>query len=459
LRIEKAGGKFADTAGKLSLFAFVAVLAGCATYSPKPLETAPDILSPPVASVLAKEAAGIERPFLTPVALDFQAPLDQNAVAVLAVLANPDLRAQRARAGVADAQAFAARLLPDPTINFSYDRILSGPDPLDSFVGQIAADLQALRTRNVARKATDSAARQVRLDLAWAEWQMAGQARIRAVRILALTRVDVLARASRDAAESLLTRTLRASGRGDIGSDQVQSARLAALAAADTQRTTERDLATARMELGKLIGLPPETMLRLLPSMPPPRPFPAARLFAIAQTQRLDLQALQAGYSSQEAAVHKAVLDQFPTLSLAITGTRDTGGNKLLGPSVGFTLPLWNRNRGGIAIEQATRDALKAEYEARLFQTRADIAAAVEGLRVAWAQRAELAPQLAPLERMAVASRRAADRGDLAAATAESAEQVLRDKQIQLAQIDQAIAEQTIALELLTGVPQEDWTI
>ncbi len=200
-------------------------------------------------------------------------------------------------------------------------------------------------------------------------------------------------------------------------------------------------------------------MLRLVARVPSPQPVPAARLFALAQAQRFDLQALRAGYSSQEAAVRKAVLDQFPTLSLAITGTRDTGGNKLLGPSVGFTLPLWNRNRGGIAIERATRDALKAEYEARLFQTRAGIAAAVEGLRVAWAQRAELAPQLAPLERVAIASRRAADRGDLATATAESAEQVLRDKQIQLAQLDQAIAEQTIALELLTGVPQEDWTI
>jgi outer membrane protein TolC len=409
--------------------------------------------------VLAKEATKMERPFLKPVAVDFRMPLDPNAIAVLAVVASPDLRAQRARAGVADAQVFAARLLPDPTINISYDHILSGPDPLDNLVGQVAADLQALRTRNMARKAATSAAQQVRLDLAWAEWQVAGQARIQAVRILTLMRVDILARSNRDAAESLLTRTLRASGRGDIGSDQVQSARLAALAAADTQRTTERDLATARMELSRLIGLPPETMLRLVPSIPPTQPFPAARLFAIAQTQRLDLQALRAGYSSQEAAVHKAVLDQFPTLSLAFTGTRDTGGNKLLGPSVGFTLPLWNRNRGGIAIERATRDALKAEYEARLFQARADIAVAVEGLRIAWAQRSELAPQLAPLEHMAVASRRAAVRGDLAAATAESAEQVLHDKQIQLAQVDQAIAEQTIALELLTGVPQEDWTI
>lgn len=409
-------------------------------------------------SVLAADAAAIQRPFLRPVALDLGKPLDQNGIAVLAVVANPDLRAQRTRAGVADAQAFAARLLPDPTVSLSADHIISGPDPLDNLVAQVATDLQALRTRSVARQNADAAARQVRLDLAWSEWQVAGQARIQMTRILALSHVDVLARISRDAAQSLLDRSLRAAGRGDISADQVQSARLAALTAADTQRITERDLGAARLELTKLIGLPPSALPRLAPSTLPPQPLDATRLFAIAQTQRLDLQALQAGYASQEAAVHKAVLDQFPTLSLAITGTRDTGGNKLIGPSVGFTLPLWNRNRGGIAIERATRDMLKAEYEARLFQTRAEIAAAVDGLRIAWAQRGELVSQIPPLARVATASRRAADRGDLAPATAEAAEQVLRDKQVQLVQIDQAIAEQTIALELLTGLLQGDWT-
>ena len=156
--------------------------------------------------------------------------------------------------------------------------------------------------------------------------------------------------------------------------------------------------------------------------------------------------------------MHKAVLDQFPTLDLSINGARDTGGNATLGPSVAFTLPLWNRNRGGIAIERATRAALQAEYEARLFQTRAQIAAAVEALRILGRQRAAILRDLPALERFAAANRRAADRGDLALATAITAEQALRDKQILLAQAERDIAEQMIALELLTGTPQEAWT-
>ena len=61
-------------------------------------------------------------------------------------------------------------------------------------------------------------------------------------------------------------------------------------------------------------------------------------------------------------------------------------------------------------------------------------------------------------KRYAEATRRAATRGDLPLATAETAEQALRDKQILLAQSDQAIAEQMIALELLTGTLREAWT-
>ena len=61
------------------------------------------------------------------------------------------------------------------------------------------------------------------------------------------------------------------------------------------------------------------------------------------------------------------------------------------------------------------------------------------------------------LEDFAHASRRAADRGDLAEATADAAEQAARDKQLLLEQSDQLVAEQTIALEMLTGALQAMW--
>lgn len=433
------------------------LLAGCASYTPLPLDMGASTLNTPDMAALSQAAGTIDRPWLKPVSIDLAQPLDPNAIAVIAVIANPDLKARRERAGVSDAQVFAARLLPDPTFSLGANPVLSGPDTLVDIASSLGVDLNALRTRGVTIAAARGATDQVRLDLAWAEWQTAGQARLQAARILGLERSAALAAITRTAADSMLARTLRAAGRGDLAADQSNTARAADFDAQDRQRILDRDLAAARLELAKQLGLPPATVIRLAPAALPAPALDAQALFALARLRRTDLRALEAGYASQEAAVHKAVLDQFPTLGLTVNGNRDSAGNTLVGPAVNFTVPLWNRNRGGIAIERATRAALKAEYDARLFQTRAEIAAAVSGIAVARRQREALLRDIPAARHFAEASRRAADRGDLSLATAETAEQALRDKQQLLAQSEQDITEQTIALELLTGALKETW--
>lgn len=440
-----------------SLLALVLVLSGCANYNPDPLASSGSVLAAPDLAELTARASAIDRPYLTPVPVDLSAPMNLNAVAVIAVLNNPDLKAQRARAGVSEAQLFAARLLPDPVVGFGLEHILSGPDPLDAIMGQIGLDIAAFRNRNAMLAGVKADAEAVRLDLAWAEWQIAGQARLQATRLVYLGEAEKLSALSKHSAASLLARSSRAAGRGDVRAEDVEARRIAAVDANMLANMSATDRAAARFELNRILGLPPESFLRLADIVLPDPALDSQRLFSIAAAQRLDLKALQAGYASQEASVRKAVLDQFPGLSLTVTGTRDNTGNKLLGPSVNFTLPLWNRNRGGIAVAQATRAALKAEYEARLFQTRAEIAAAVSGIAIAKNQRSDLVKQMAGLERFAAATRRAANRGDLALATAETAEQALRDKQSALVAVSQAVAEQLIALELLTGSPMGNW--
>ncbi len=439
--------------------AAILLLAGCATYRPLPLESDLSTLTPSVASVLSRDASALSRPYLTPATIDLARPLDPNGIATMTVLSNPDLRAQRLLLGVANAQAFAAGLLPDPVFSFGVAKVLSGPDTMLDIASALGFDLNALRTRKVDLARARAAIRQVRLDLAWAEWQAAGQARLQAVRIAGFRRAADLAGQSSAIARSLLDRTLAAAGRGDLSADRVQAAQIAAFQAQTLLRTTERDLIAARSELSRLIGLPPDLPIQLAALDPDERRLPtAAQLFTIAQSERTDLRALEAGYQSQEAAVHRAVLDQFPTLLLAVNGTRDTAGNLIVGPAVDFTLPLWNRNRGGIAFERATRAALKAEYEGRLFQTRAQIAAAVQNVELARRQLDSVRSSLPDLVRFAEATRRAADRGDLALATAQVAEQAVLEQRILLVQSEELIAEQLVALELLTGTLREGWT-
>lgn len=419
--------------GQALAAAAVLTLSACAPYRPVPLGTA---------------AAPVAVPAI---------PLDLNAIGGLAVGGNPELRALRVRAGVADAQLFAARLLPDPTATAGFDKILSGPDTTTALASQLLIDIAALRTRHVVLAGARAAGRQVRLDLAWAEWQTAGAARLQAVRVEALQRAQILNHASATAANALLMSVERAAARGDIGAGEVETRRLAALDAGDRERAGATALSTAQFELARLLGLPPGTPVLLVATPVAPPPSDAARLFALAQDRRFDFAALRAGYDVQEAAVHKAVLDQFPTLTLALNGLRDTTGNRTIGPSVGFTLPLWNRGRGGIRIAEATRSALHAEFEARLFQAHADIAAAVAGIAIRRAQAEALRAAQPEIDRIAVASTRAAARGDLAPATTATAQQAQRDKALALIDTEQQIAEAMVTLELLTGTPREDW--
>ena len=102
-----------------------------------------------------------------------------------------------------DAQAFAARLLPDPTFQANFDYRLSGPDKFNGYGAQIGFDLNTLRTAAVTRQSGEAQKRQVRLDLAWAEWNTAGQARLLGVRVYELGRQLKLAQDSMESTQSL----------------------------------------------------------------------------------------------------------------------------------------------------------------------------------------------------------------------------------------------------------------
>ena len=442
---------------RLSEVLVLSVLAtACASYTPDPVPEDPAMLQPPVSQLLT--TANSRAAFLpTPGSIDLGAALDANAVATLAVLSNPDLLRLRSLAGISEAQVFAAGLLPDPVFSAGVDHVLSGTDPVDNLAAALGLDLNALRTRAVRQQQVQAQARQVRMDLAWAEWQTAAQARIQAGRIFSLQQITALSEASRTTAAARLQSLLGAVSRGDVAADGLQAALLAVSSTQQQAQQFQRNLLGARQELNRLLGLPPHYALQLSAPeefAPPPD---QAELFAIARQSRADLQALREGYQAQEAAVHKAVLDQFPSFDLSINSSRDTGKNVLLGPSVNFTLPLWNRNQGGIAIERASREALKQEYEVRLFQTRAELAQALSSLALERSVYVRQQAGLDELLRLSQVSQEAAERGDVAQSSAELATEALRDRQLLLLESSMNINELNIGLELLTGIPRTQW--
>ena len=443
--------------GPMTAIALAALLTACASAPSAPM--APDVdaaLRGPDLAAVTREAANFKHPVLKPVTIDLTRPLTPEALGLIAVIANPDLKAARAKAKVTGAQAFDAGLLPDPVITLGFDKLLSGPDMLNGLTAQIAQDLVALRDRAVVRARNQAAARQARLDIAWQEWQTAGQARPLAGRIAALTRIVALDDATRAASDAMLQRVLAAAARGDVKADEVETRRIAAIDAADKAGTARRDLDTARHALNALLGLAPETTVAIAPPNAEAPVLDADALFQRARDQRLDLQALQAGYASQDASVRKAVMDRFNSLQLTISRTRDTAGNQTLGGQVAFGLPAWNAGRGGIAIALATRDQLRAEYAARVFATRADIAELVSQLTVESAERDRVSSQLAALQPIADATEAAVAHGDVSLAAGAAARQSVADKALLLATLDQTMGEQRAALLIAVGGPLKD---
>ncbi|MGH8266943.1 MAG: TolC family protein [Steroidobacteraceae bacterium] len=338
-------------------------LPGCALYSPQPLPRHDDLAADlPLAAV---------------------APLDMNGVATLAVLNNPGLKAARARMHVAAAQAFAAGILPDPQVNASADhptdRVTSTSDPrypeFNAYGLGLAIDLRALLTHPSLRKSADAAYRQAQAELLWREWQTVAEARtlyvtqsIAAERRAFLTPAAALFASAAASSE-------RALAAGNVTLEQA-GADQAMLAGIRTQQgAAERSALQAEQALRALLGLRAEVTVPLAPLAAPVIPERAAVADAAQRLPQVrpDLRALQEGYRSQEARVRVAVLSQFPNIAIGITRARDVSAVHTTGGTVSMTLPLFDRGRGNLAIERATRTQLRAEYQARLDQATADI--------------------------------------------------------------------------------------
>jgi outer membrane protein, heavy metal efflux system len=440
------------------------VVTACAAYKPAPLQS-PDVegvLESPDRTALARDAASLKHPLLAPIKLDFLQPLTGEEIGVIAVLANPDLRALRLQQGVADAQVFSAGLLPDPQVGLGFDKLLSPKNQgfSDAYAGSVTLDvLGALVTRRVEKQTATAAADQVRDEISWQEWSTAGQARLLAVRWVYQVKARELAHEAADLADRALNRALQLAASRDLAADDIEIRRIAAADARDKALSAEHAADITRLDLNQILGLKPDEPLSLAPlgESGTWQHADVDSLFASARLRRLDLTALDRGYASQEASLHRAILGQYPRLGITVNRASDTSAVHTIGPAVTFDLPLWNRNRGAIAVEKADRARLRAEYAARLHQARSDIAALVAALERDERAREVLATQLPELQRVSERLTAAYRRHDVTLTTAEAAQATALDKQITLLALQQSCAEERIGLALATGEPVSNY--
>jgi outer membrane protein TolC len=428
-------------------------LSGCATYHPRPLPAAPDLATSP--ERLRVDNTRLRVAPLKTIQIDARDGLTPLEVAVLAVFNNPDLEAQRKAAGVSAAQVFAAGLLPDPQISTSTDKPISGPDHHTAYGFSAGMDLAGLLARSYNRRAARDTAKAADLNLLWSEWSVAQQARQFAETALADEARAVVLRQVLALATDRYARSAQALEHRDV-TLQTNAADLVVKLDAENQLlTAEHDAQKARRDLNALLGLRADVALPLTPAPLGGVYDEAAVRQALASLpeRRPDLLALKAGYGAQDANVRKAILAQFPLNNIAANYAKDPAGTTTEGLALTLALPIFNGGRGDVRLQNATREQLRAEYQARLDQTDAEVRNAErerESSRNAVAVLIVDVPRLEALSRPALA---AYDRRDIDSQTYLTLSQNVLSKRADLDDKTLAARLAEIALETALFLP------
>ena len=423
-------------------------LCGCATYKPRPLPTAPDLTS---TAQLTVPATQLGVPGLTPHVISPQG-LDVTTMMTLAVLNNPDLKAARLQANIASAQLLEAGLLPDPqfgasfaTSALNYGGVLS-----------LNQDIKAILTRGAAKAAARASESRVHLNILWQEIQVAEKARELFIQAQSDDRLLEVLEANRSLLVENYHRAQAAMERGDETSTTVASDLTLVSDAEATLRQLQIDINQTQHELNALLGIAPGVKLHLIGH---------AQLHHLTRSmfeeavsalprKRVDLLALQAGYQSQEENLRRAVLAQFPSLSAGVDLERDpVEGVNAIGPEVTLTLPLFNRNRGQIAIQSATRDLLRQQYQAQLDTTVSQADEIWKADEIMSAQLRDLDAQLPTLKSTAISAEQSLRQNNLDAGLYVAAQSNFLAKQTEEIRLRASLANARSALSTLLGLP------
>lgn len=430
---------------------WVLLLGGCATYQPLPLN--PQVHAPIEPGDIRVDASVLklfperDHPF------DPSHGLDMTDVAILAVANNPELKLARDARGVAHAQAFAAGLLPDPVLDLAHGTPTGGPAETSSFDLGLAYDVEALLAHPLVQRAATASARAVDLNLLWMEWQVIGKARQLFVRDVYQARMVAVLRAEAKLRGKQQAQLVALGDNGDIPQATVTSDLADQQNVESSLHQAETQLLKTRQGLNALLGLSPKARLHLvrLASAAVPEDAEVTRALAGLPRRRPDLLALQAGYRSADARYRQAILEQFPAIQVGFTRARDADAIYTRGFQVSLTLPIFNRNRGNIAITKATRKRLHDEYAVRLTQARRQVEQILQDLALLVRQRVQL-------QHAATSTSKTLDRlhaialpGDVSNTAAVQIQVNASDRSLALLAIDESMLEQKVALQALLG--------
>ncbi len=347
---------------------FAVLLAGCASYSPMPLNK--ENLNK------AFSLDNIKKDPALYYKVAFHKPLNLDELAKLAVLNNKALKTYRDSVGIANAQILKARTIPNPNMSLDAARPIMGNiagayDPYDIIP---SFNIGFLFSRNANIKSATFQTEATRLEIAYKEWETAEQTKLDAVKLLFLQ--DALKNYNEKLysykKSYMLIKLLYNKGLSTVS--ELNLARANLYRAEFSFIKINKNIKGLNANLKTLLGLPPSYKLNIS-NIKFKIKLPPETVLNKDIKSRLDLEAFKIAYKAQEERLRAAILSQFPMMSINTPFSSDNANIQTIGFGINISVPLFNRNQAGIAKETATRKQMFDDYINRLQTARSDIAA------------------------------------------------------------------------------------
>lgn len=425
------------------------LLAGCAHYEPHAL-TVDSVVAQGQPSALDPQTVSAELARLAPGRQWDGAHWDETTLLAAAFAYNPDLRAARAGAEAAFAEAKAVRVRPGLTLTLTAEYAFNPTEASPWLFGLATDQLLDLGGRRRARIAeADISAKAAAFSLGNAAWSARAEIATAVAFVAASSKVAALF----DAIAPLRTRQVEALRKqlseGAASTLDLERIRQAAASDATAGAAARSDFRAAQLSLAKAVGAAPAAIDGLLLDQGVSNALTALspELRSGALKARPDIFEAVVAYDRSEEALRAAVAAQYPEIRVGSGYTWERGLSKL--PfNLTLAFPSADFGTAGIAAAEARREEAARKLEASVASAQRGVDAGFETYRAARETYQIVRKQTLPAaQAIAAQADRALGAGAMDRSTWADAKIGALTAEIDLARAQQALTVARVALE------------
>ena len=365
------------------------LMAGCATFHPKPIS--------PQETASSFEARTLEKAdFKKFIELNLHHEIrpwpprfwDLNLLTWVAFYYHPDLDVARAKWGVAQAGVITAGQRPNPSAGLIPQYSVNAAHGVSPWILNFSVDIpiETAGKRGYRIAQAKHLSDDARLSIATVAWQIRSRLRTSLLNFYAADQSEILLRNQLAIQEDLVELMERRLAVGEVSRPDVTLAHLALDQIRLSLTEAKKQRAEARGRIADAIGLSAEALNEIeisfgfLEKLPDELPSPETRRQALLN--RADILSSLASYAASQSALQLQIAKQYPDIHLGPGYEFDQGENKwAIGVSV--TLPVFNQNQGPIAEAEARRKQAEAWFRALQARTIGEIDTTQAGYRAA----------------------------------------------------------------------------